>query len=208
MTQSELSMALGLPKGGRFGDLLEELEESGFIVGFQALGKQLREKRFRLIDEYSLFYLTWIDQAKQSIFQKAESDYWSKIQSSPAWHTWSGYAFENICLTHVSKIKMGLEIGGVSTTESYWRDPGAEIDLVIDRADQCINLCEIKFYNSLYSLTKEDENDFERKKTIFREKTKTRKAIFTTLITAYGAKKNEHYLNSVDNQLTLECLFR
>lgn len=214
MTQLELSSALGVSKGGSFGDLLEELEESGFITGFQALGKQQKEKKFRLVDEYSLFYLSWIDAVKQSIFQSSDKDYWGKIQMSPTWHTWAGYAFENICLTHTSKIKEGLEIGGVSTTESYWRfhgnkeDAGAEIDLVIDRADQCINLCEMKFYGSTYSLTKEEAANLERKKIIFREKTQTRKATFTTLITPYGVKENEHYLSSVDNQLTIECLFR
>jgi len=216
MTQTELCAALGASKSGRFSDLLEELEESGFIIGFQAYGKQQRERKFRLIDEYSLFYLTWIDSIKQSILQGVDKDYWSKIQVSPAWHTWAGYAFENICLKHVSKIKEGLEIGGVSTSESYWQylppkkgsEPGAEIDLVIDRADQCINLCEMKFYNSVYSMTKEDAEDMERKKTVFREKTQTRKTVFMTLITPYGVKENEHYLRSVDNQLTIECLFK
>jgi hypothetical protein len=215
MTQAELCASLKINKSGRFSDLLEELEESGFIVGFQSYGKQQREIKFRLVDEYSLFYLTWIDSAKQSILQGVDKDYWGKVQMSPAWHTWAGYAFENICLKHVSKIKEGLEIAGVSTTESYWRylppkkgsEAGAEIDLVIDRADQCINLCEIKFYNSVYSMTKEDADDLERKKVVFREKTQTRKAVFMTLVTPYGVNKNEHYLRSVDNQLTIECLF-
>lgn len=215
MTQTEICTALGASKSGRFGDLLEELEESGFIIGFQSYGKQQRERKFRLIDEYSLFYLTWIDSAKQSILQGVDKDYWGKMQTSPAWHTWAGYAFENICLKHVSKIKEGLEIAGVSTTESYWQylppkgrsESGAEIDLMIDRADQCINLCEMKFYNSVYSMTKEDAEDLERKKAVFRQKTQTRKAVFVTLITPYGAKENEHYLSSVDNQLTIESLF-
>jgi predicted AAA+ superfamily ATPase len=215
MTQSELAKSIGIRKSGRFGDLLEELEESGFVIGFHSYGKQQREKKFRLIDEYSLFYLTWIDNAKQNLLQGMDKDYWGKIQQSSTWHTWAGYAFENICLKHVVKIKEGLEIAGVNTSQSYWQflpskgssDPGAEIDLVIDRADQCINLCEMKFYNAAYLMTKEDANNLERKKAVFQEKTQTRKALFITLITPYGAKENEYYTSSVDNQLTLECLF-
>lgn len=215
MTQKELLEALDFSVGGRFSDLLTELEESGFIISTQSYGKQIRERKFRLIDEYSLFYLTWIDEAKQSILQGTDQDYWNKIQMSQAWHAWAGYAFENICLKHVSKIKEHLEIGGVSTKESHWQyfspknstDKGAEIDLLIDRADQCINLCEIKFYNTVYTMTKEDADDLERKKMVFLMKTQTRKALFMTLITPYGVKENDHYLSCVDNQLSLNSLF-
>ncbi len=215
MGQQELFKAANLPIGGRSNELLDELEESGFIISTQAFGKEVKERKFRLIDEYSLFYLAWIDSAKQSLLQGTDKDYWGKIQTTSTWHTWAGYAFENVCLKHVSKIKEALEIGGVSTRESHWRhfppkktaEKGAEIDLVIDRADQCINLCEIKFYNGIYTMTKTDVDDLERKKTVFREKTKTRKSVFMTLITPYGVAENEHYSSCVDNQLMLEALF-
>ncbi len=215
MGLTELILTTGLSKGGRLSTLLVELEESGFIYSFSFFGKSQKEKRFRLIDEYSLFYLTWIDPEKQQILQGFDKDYWSKMQMSPSWHAWAGYAFENICLKHSHKIKAALSIGGVSTTQSYWQslptqgseEEGAEIDLVIDRADQCVNLCEMKFYNSIYTMTSEEAFCFERKKRVFRSKTKTRKALFTTLITPHGAKENAHYLSSVDQQLTLDCLF-
>ncbi len=215
MTQKELVAVLDFPKGGRFSDLLIELEESGFIMSTQSYGKQVKERKYRLIDEYSLFYLTWIDGVKQSILQGTDQDYWSKIQTSSTWHTWAGYAFENICLKHISKIKEYLEIGGVHTKESHWQffppkktvEQGAEIDLLVDRADQCINLCEIKFYNTLYAMTREDAEDLERKKMVFLMKTQTRKALFMTLITPYGVKENEYYFSCVDNQLILDHLF-
>lgn len=215
LMQKELFQAADLSIGGRSVELLNELEESGFIIGAQSYGKQVRERKFRLVDEYSLFYLYWIDAIKQSILQGTDQDYWNKIQSTPSWYTWAGLAFENICLKHVGKIKEALEISGVSTRESHWRyvppkgsnERGAEIDLVIDRADQCINLCEIKFYNDVYVMTKQDAEDLERKKMIFRQQTKTNKVLFITLITPYGVKENEHYISSVNNQFTLECLF-
>lgn len=145
--------------------------------------------------------------------QGGEKDYWGKMQSSQKWHSWAGYAFENICLKHTHKIKEQLEIGGVTTQESHWHyfpkkgEKGAEIDLIIDRADQCINLCEIKFYHSNYIMTERDAKDLERKKKLFIEKTGTRKAVFITLITPFGATVNQHYLRCVDNQMTLEELF-
>ena len=214
LTRKEIFAAVDSPAGGRSNELIDELEATGFITSIPMFGKEVRDRNYRLIDEYSLFYLIWIDSAKQSILQGKEEDYWGKIQMTPAWHTWAGYAFENICFKAIGKIKEALKIGGVATREWRWRhfptkenEEGAEIDLVIDRADQCINLCEIKFYNGIYALTKSDAENLERKKRVFLEKTQTRKAIFMTLITPYGTKENDHYLSFVDRQLTLEDLF-
>lgn len=216
MTQQELFRATEMPPGGRSVEILDELEESGFIISTQEFGKEVRERKYRLIDEYTLFYLTWIDDIKQNVLQGTEKDYWGKIQQSPTWHSWAGYAFENICLKHIVKIKEALEIGGVSSRQWHWQrrgsknsdtDEGAEIDLVLDRADQCINLCEMKFYNNIYTLKKHDVEVINKKKRIFLEDTGSRKAIFVTLITSYGAKETDHYLECVDNQLTLDNLF-
>ncbi|MES2200181.1 MAG: ATP-binding protein [Chlamydiota bacterium] len=213
MTQKDLFKLLDIPQGGRSSEILEELIESGFITSSQAYGKQIKERKFRLIDEYSLFYLTWIDSMKENILRGSE-DYWIKTQATPSWYPWAGYAFENICLKHILKIKEALAIGGVSTIASHWQysplkdERGAEVDLVIDRADDCINLCEIKFCNSEYVMSKQDSEDLERKKNVFKEKTQTKKAIFTTLITPYGALENIHYRSSVHNQLTLDCFFK
>lgn len=215
LTQKELFKPLDIPEGGRSFEILEELIESGFLASLQAYGKQVKERRFRLIDEYSLFYLTWIDSVKENILRGSD-DYWMKIQKTPAWYVWTGYAFENICLKHVAKIKEALSIGGVNTVASHWQyappkhseEKGAEIDLVIDRADDCVNLCEIKFCASEYTMTKQDADDLERKKSVFKEKTGTKKTVFMTLITPYGAVENTHYHSSVHNQLSLECFFK
>lgn len=138
-------------------------------------------------------------------------DYWSKICKGPKWHEWAGHAFENICLKHIDHIKIALGISGVLTEESHWHysnhEEGAEVDLLIDRADDCINLIEIKFCNDEYVIDRDYAEKLERKKRIFQKVTQTRKVIFLTMITPYGVKKNDHYIGLVDQQLTIDHLF-
>jgi hypothetical protein len=134
---------------------------------------------------------------------------------TPSWHEWSGHAFENICIKHIDKIKTALGISGVACEESHWhyipqksnKERGAEIDILIDRADDCINLCEIKFCNSEFVIDRDYAEQLERKKKIFQAKTGTKKTIFMTMITPFGVKQNEHYLGLIDQQLTMDVLF-
>ena len=214
MTVKELLEEAKIPVGGRSSEITQELEACGFIASVPTFGKQSKEKQYRLVDEYSLFYLTWIDSVKESILW-GEKEYWMKIHMTPAYHTWAGYAFETICLKHIVHLKEALSIGGVSTKISYWRyvplkgsgEMGAEIDLVIDRADGCVHLCEMKFCNKEFVMSRQEAEALERKKAVFVEQTKTKKAIFITLITPYGAVENMHYLSCVHNQLSLDDLF-
>lgn len=213
LLQSEVFAQAKLSVGGHAVSTLEELEESGFIMSFPEYGKNIKEKRWRLTDEYSYFYLTWIESMRSSILRKSDPEYWLKVQSSHQWFTWTGYAFENLCLKHISNIKKALGLTGVSTIESQWSfhgnkaEEGAQIDLVIDRADNCINLCEIKFSNDVYQLTKQDKANLERKQRVFQRETRTRKTLFTTLITPYGAGENAQSLGIVQKQLTMQDLF-
>ncbi len=212
MMRSDLLKEAKLANTGRTSEILIELIESGFITLVPEIGKQLREARYYLSDEYSLFYLNWIEPVKTTLLQGVEPNYWLQYQNTQSWRIWAGYAFENLCLKHLIKIKDALRIGGVITTAGYWKSKKdgkkeAEIDLVIDRADQSINLCEIKFHNDLFEMDLSYAKEIQRKKEIFRSRTGTRKALFTTLITSFGAIKNSHYLSSIDNQITLENLF-
>ncbi len=213
----ELLEMTDMQQGGRFTEILEELEESGFIMRVPAFGKESRDRKVRLIDEYTFFYLSWVEEVRSSILRSAGSvsNYWNTIYKTPSWFEWSGHAFENICLKHVGKIKAALGIAGVATEESHWRhvpskkesERGAEIDLVIDRADDCINICEIKFCNAEFSIDRDYADLLERKKDVFQKITKTKKTIFITLITPFGVIKNEHYIGLVDEQLTMDHLF-
>lgn len=212
MSLEELLKATKIPHGGRTTEILEELTESGFIFQIPAFGKEKKERMIRLMDEYTFFYLSWIDQVRPTIFSSSsEIDHWSKMCKSPKWHEWSGHAFENICLKHVARIKAALGIAGVLTAESHWRysdhEKGAEVDLIIDRSDDCIHLCEIKFCNDEFVIDRDYAEKLEKKKRIFQQVTNTRKAVFLTMITPYGVKKNEHYIGLVDQQLTMDHLF-
>ncbi len=213
LSQSEVFDKARLSEGGHSSATLQELEESGFIMSFPQYGKNTKDKHWRLIDEYSLFYLTWIEKMRSSILHKTDPDYWMKNQSSQKWLTWAGYSFENICLKHVMKIKSALGLAGVSTIETQWsfhgdkKNEGAQIDLVIDRADNCINLCEIKFSNNVYVPTKQDQESLERNLRVFQREMGTRKTIFITMITPYGVEENTYYIGTVQNQLTMDDLF-
>jgi uncharacterized protein len=138
---------------------------------------------------------------------------WEQLSNKAAFTAWSGYAFENICMMHISQIKKALGISGVYTTTSSWLFkgdntlPGCQIDMIIDRADQAINLCEAKFTKENFVITKKYADQLRSKKTIFRQATQTKKATFNTLLTTYPAFKNEYYIGEIDCEITIDKLF-
>jgi len=212
LTHTELSKELKLGSGGTLSKSLKELELSGFIQKVAQFGKgKKKENTYILADEYSIFYLKWIAPITDIDLDTDEPTYWMKQQNTAAWKAWKGFAFERLCLKHIEKIKRALGILGVITRTSKWihktsnpREKGAEIDWVIDRDDNAINLFEAKYSTDSFNLTKEIAEELRHKKTCFVNETGTKKAVFTTLITPYGARKNGHYLSSVDQQLSLE----
>lgn len=210
MTRSDLLDACNLTSGGTSTEVLEELIESGFLTEYIPFGKSTRDVVFKLSDEYSLFYLRFIENSLAS-----GSGAWLTKSSGPAWAAWSGQAFENICQKHVPQIKKALGIAAVYTETSLWRHKakqgdtigGAQVDLLFDRNDQCINLVEIKFSAQPFSITKAYAEELRNKRWVFMEKTGTRKTVFLTMLTTFGVKTNEHYLGLVQNQLDVGCLF-
>ncbi len=194
--------------GGMLTEILDDLEKSGFISVHGGYGKKVRDTLFRLSDPYSLFYLTFIEP-----LGKNTSVDFSQLSDLPQWKTWSGYAFENICLAHIAPIRKALGISGIaSSVASFVASPeagmsGAQIDMLIDRNDQTINLCEIKFSAGDFELTKKDMDNIENKKQVFRFHTATKKHLFTTLITTMGVVNNAHKINHIDQVVTLEDLF-
>lgn len=213
LTKTQISEATDISSGGGLTTILDELEASGFIAAIASFGKQKQQLRYRLIDEYSLFYLRWIIRAKSVALSGVDENFWLKIGHTPAGRAWAGYAFESLCMKHIRKIKEALGISGVSTTESSWfykaakgsNERGTQIDLIIDRADNCINLCEIKYTNDPFTIDQDYTLKLQAKKTIFLSKTHSKKSVFTTLITTYGVGGKE--LGSVDVELTMNDLF-
>ena len=135
-----------------------------------------------------------------------DRQYWSKLQSTRTHTTWAGLAFERLCLQHVDQLKRTLQIGGVLTNEHAWYSPAAQIDLLIDRDDGIINLCEMKFAEGLHAISKQEAEDVQRKKLVLKEETATRKAVYVTYVTTAGLKRNS-YANDVQSEVMLDDLF-
>ncbi len=206
LTRNQIIDACKLTNGGTTTTMLKELVESGFISTYFPFGKITKDIIYKLTDEYSLFYLKYIQGSKPG------ANTWIHLTSSPGWKSWSGIAFECICLKHTEQIKKHLGIAGVRTTESVWRFvekniPGAQIDLLIDRSDHTINLCEIKYSESRYLITNTYAGELKRKKETFKRETKTKKTVFVTMLTTFGVQQNKYFHGYADNQLTMDALF-
>ena len=156
-----------------------------------------------------MFYLKFIANGHQT------KGGWLQLLGTSTYKVWSGLAFESVCLKHSRQMKAALGIEGMSTQESTWRSAGlkqnnsegAQIDLVIDRADGCINVCEIKFSSRVFEITKSYARELDRKLEVFRARTATSKTLFLTLITTHGLKKNTYSSGLVQAEMVLEQLF-
>jgi len=208
MNRTDLIKTAKLPNGGSVTKALEELNQSGFIDILYPFGKKINNKLYRLTDEYSIFYLQFIEKNIRE-----GKNVWKHISQTPEYKIWCGFAFENTCLRHIPQIKHALSIGGLYSVSSSFvkkgtkTEKGAQIDLILDRNDQVINLFEIKFHNKPFVISKSYAENLTNKLHVFEETTKTRKHIFLTMIAAFGITHNEHSLGLVDQILTLEDLF-
>lgn len=206
LDRDALLKAAKLPNGGNTSLVLRELEQSNFIQKYTMFGKQKNNAIYQLTDFYSLFYLKFIKNNHE-----VDEDFWLNSLDSPEIRAWSGYAFEQICLYHLRQIKHALGIGSVQTRSSAWfGGAGTEktqIDLVIDRRDQVINLCEMKFSIKTFTIDKEYADTLRQKIGIFKEYTKTPKSVWLTFITTFGLTPNTYAKSLVHNELTMDALF-
>jgi len=204
-TRQELSEESGISDGGGLSKVLAELEFCGFITRCFDIKKKRNGDYFKLTDFYSLFYFKFLKNRKS-----ADPHFWTNYLSDPAHAAWCGYAFERLCMAHIEQIKQKLGISGVITNVYAFRSSlqkgGAQIDLVIDRKDGAINLCECKYTNKAYAITEKDAEDLERKRDVFLRETETKKAIHMTIITADGLAHNA-FRNEVQAEIVLDDLF-
>ncbi|MCR4909472.1 MAG: ATP-binding protein [Lachnospiraceae bacterium] len=208
MTREELIAESGIPNSGDLSKKLDELESCGFIKTYTSYGKKKKATVYQLIDFFTLFYYQFIEAGT------TDERFWSDQINTPRVNTWQGLAFERVALRHVQQIKNRLGIAGINTEVNSWYAspdketgmPGAQIDLLIVRKDQVINLCEIKYSSSEYRVTGEDDGKLRRKVEVFRQRTKTRYAVFPTLITTYGLVDNSYALN-FQSVITMDDLF-
>ncbi|MBS1512511.1 MAG: AAA family ATPase [Bacteroidetes bacterium] len=205
LSRSEILKATKLKDGGTFGKFLEELEQADFIASYQPFGRVKKDMLYRLIDEYSLFYLKFMYNRKNIN--------WMQLAALPVYKSWSGYAFENVCSKHINKIKAALGIAAVYTEEYSFlskgsnANDGAQIDLLIDRNDNAINICEVKCYDTPFTISKTYAADLKRKLMVFQEKTQTKKSLFVILIAAYGIVPNTYSNEILQQVITMESLF-
>ncbi len=208
LSRVEILAATKFKDGGGITNMLKELEQSGFITSYTPFNKKKKETLYRLTDNYSLFYLKYIKDIPVN-----ESMSWQSLSQTQTWKSWSGYAFENICLQHINEVKAALGIAGVHTRQLSFQAKatkdmeGAQIDLLIDRQDNTISLCEVKFYKEELVLTKSDATDLRRKRRVFKKVSNTKKQLFICLITTYGLIENKHSADLIDNILTMDDLF-
>jgi len=218
ISRTELESLLS-HKGGGLTKCLKELEHAGFITSFIPWGRKTKGSFYKLIDEYSLFYLHWIDRSSNHrIAKEITAKYWESIAQSPAWKSWSGYAFEAICHKHIGYIRKALHIpdGAEDSSWSYapknkpksLESSGAQIDLLFDRPDGIINLCEIKYSNSEFKIDKETAQDLDHKITVFKQITQTKKQVCLSMITSWGLKPSMYSEDLVWSEMRSEDFFK
>lgn len=207
LTRKQLLDATKLNNNQKFTTTMDELEKCGFIRTYVPFSETKRDALFQLTDAFTLFHFHYFEENK---FQ--DENFWTNSLNSAKYRAWSGYAFELLCLNHLKQMKEALGISGVLTRVCSWTSKegegsrGAQIDLLIDRADQTINLCEMKFARAEYEITKADYDNLENKIESFLQQSKTRKSIMLTMVTSFGIKENI-YSSRVQRVVTMEQLF-
>ncbi len=206
LQRSQIVKAAGIKSGGTLTKVLLNLEESGFITSYTAFDQKQKNITYRLSDFYTAFYFRFLHAGKYR-----DENAWLNLIDHPVQRTWQGYAFEQVCLNHTAQIKAALGISGVQSNNASWRGATetkrAQVDLLIDRRDQVINLCECKFSLSDFIIDKDYAEKLRSKISVFKTVTKTRKSVFLTFITTYGVEKNAYSNMLVRNEVTMEELF-
>lgn len=207
MTREEMLSASKLSDGGTFSTILEELEESGFIRRFASADTAETNALYQLIDNYTLFYYLCI---KKNAF--SDEQYWLNTCTSSAHNTWKGHAFERVCLQHVLQIKAALGISGVQTNVCSWfvrgskERRGAQIDLVMQRADGFTNICEMKHSANTFAIDNDYAKDLQNKLDAYRELSKDKRTLHLVMVTTNGVAHNSYY-NMVQKEIIMDELF-
>jgi AAA+ ATPase superfamily predicted ATPase len=203
VTRKELLKMTKIPSGGDFTIKLNELIESGFVSSGSYYQNKKQLTIYRLSDEYSKFYLKFILGNKDG-----GTGTWQRLCKSQSYISWAGFAFETICLKHILQLKKALRIDAIYSRNRSWFNENAQIDLLIDRDDQVINLCEMKFHKSAFAVDKKFYLNLKNKIAEFQRETATRKNIFLTIITTYGINRNKYSNELVQNEVEMRALFK
>jgi hypothetical protein len=209
LTRNELTEKIKSPANGTLTKILNNLVSSGFVRASGYYNRKKKDALYQLADYYSAFYFRYIREQ-----YGRDEHFWSNSVDSPSRRAWAGLTFEQLCKDHIPQIKHSLCVSGVLTEESIWYTrgdaesgiSGAQIDLVIERRDRVINLCEMKFSMSEYLIDKDYDAALRNKLDAFRRLTDCTKSLQLTMITTFGIKRNK-YSNIIQRQVTLDDLF-
>jgi len=201
--------------GGNGSLRLQELEDAGFIVSFKPIYHKKKGIYYRLIDEYTCFYLKWIEPIRDLLKrQSLDKGDWQAMHATPGWNSWLGYSFETVCYKHLVQIKRALDLPPMSIPNTWRYAPlkgsqerGAQIDLLFDRKDGIIQICEIKYNNKPFTISKDYSDKLKQKLTVFKEQTRTAKQLFLSFVAANGVKENTYSKDLVADVVTLDALF-
>jgi hypothetical protein len=208
LTRAEISQATNI-EGSFLSKVLKNLERCDFITCISQYGNKRRQCLYRLTDYYTLFYYKFLEGNNTK-----DDNWWSNNLDSHSVLSWMGLSFEFICMAHHRQIKKALGIAGVATSISTWSSkanaelgiPGFQIDMIIERADRIIHLCEIKFSTDLYTISTDYEMKLRERMSLFREATKNKKSLVNTFITTYGVRNGKHK-SIVHSEITMDDLF-
>jgi len=204
MTRSELVEQLRVTDNGKFTEVLDNLVKCDFLRRYQAFGKRERDMLYQLSDMYTLFYLRFVKN-----YHGMNEHAWSNMEEGKR-NAWAGYAFEQVCILHINQIRQALGISGITSDVCSWsyrnKEQSAQIDLVIDRGDKAIDLCEIKYSDHQYELKKDYVEWLRERRDLFREVTGTNKTLRLTMIASSGIKQNM-YSSFVQTRLSADDMF-
>jgi len=198
MTRDEILKNKGLTSGGQFSKSLTELIESGFVEQYQSYKSRRKIARYRIFDEFCLFHLQFM------LPKKGAS--WTQLYTSNEYTSWAGYAFELLCCKHVQNIKKALKCDQIESLNFSWNNQQAQVDLVIDRKDNVVMLCEIKFYNDIFYFDEAYAQKIRKKENEFKRETNTKKAVHTIMLSTYGIT-GAQALGLVSKSLKMDVLF-
>ena len=191
--------------GAALSKILSDLEQCDFIFSYARYGNAKNNAIYRIKDFYTLFYYKYVNG-----IDTKDSLRWTHLSSTPQVSSWQGFSFELLCLLHLDEIKKALGIDRILNDASAWRsrqpEQNTQIDLVIERADHNINLCEMKFSSGMYAIDKGYEQKLRERMSIFLAETMTRCSTRITMVTTYGVLQNKHS-GIVNDEVLLDDLF-
>ena len=205
-TRREIATKLKITDGGAISSVLNALIASDFVTKYVPLGMSKKQHHYKLIDPFCLFYLRFVKDR-----QGMNEYFWEQNVKSQPVTTWRGIAFENLCFNHIRQIKKALGIPGVASKQSAWSKrgddiEGTQIDLLIDRNDNIMNMCELKFVSDDFSVNREYYKKIMHRQELLASEISRKTAIHSTLITTFGLTYNE-YSGVFTNVITLDDLF-